>query len=199
MIYKIASVLLIFTNGYLFADNCGTEKLLPKECKNLLPSNGKPISVCVADLNGDSTNDYLIAFQYEKKVSENETDNSDRELFIITNAGKYSIAAQNEKILMCSTCGGLQEDPLQGIMAKKKKFTVIHNGGSSDRWTVIDEFAYSNRDKKWQLIKVENTTYSNLQDPGKTMQTTIEKPPKDFGLINFEDFDPNNYQGRGEK
>jgi hypothetical protein len=47
------------------------------------------------------------------------------------------------------------------------------------------------------LIEVKTTNYK-ASDPEEE-ETAIEKPPKDFGLINLEDFDPDDYNGQGKK
>ena len=56
---------------------------------------------------------------------------------------------------------------------------------------------YSRKDKAWQLVRVEEENF-NANDPDKGT-TKVFTPPKDFGKIDFRDFDPEDFKGKGEK
>jgi hypothetical protein len=186
--------------GYLFADTCGTEILLPQQCKQLVAGIGTVIQVCVADVNGDSTDDYVVAVQIERDSGNDVSDESDRALVVIVKkSGAYAIAAKSDKAIFCSTCGGVMGDPFESIEAGNKWFSISHSGGSRNRWSCTFKFGYSRRDKNWQLIEVENFTYDTLDEGGTSDKKTVHKPPKDFGLITFEEFNPDDYLGKGKK
>jgi hypothetical protein len=200
MISKSMLIAVVCLFGFSLADTCGTEILLPQKCRELVAGIGTVIQVCVADVNGDSAVEYVVAVQFERDPGNDAVDESDRELVvIIKKGGAYAIAAKSDKAIFCSTCGGVMGDPFESIEAGKKWFSISHSGGSRDRWSCTFKFGYSQRDKNWQLIEVENFTYDTLDEGGTSDKKTIHKPPKDFGLITFEEFDPSDYLGKGKK
>lgn len=72
-----------------------------------------------------------------------------------------------------------------------------HYGGGSWRWSTNFTFGWSRRDQSWQLVGVESTSF-HASEPDK-VDPKIETPPKDFGLIDLGEFDPEDYLGRGKK
>jgi hypothetical protein len=149
---------------------------MPEAASKLLPDNGEILISVKADLDGDTRDDFLVAFEYL---------NDERELIIITNPeGKYRIAARSKRVILCKTCGGVHGDPFVRIWAEKKKFGIDHFGGSNWKWSDHSEFGYSRRDKKWQLLSFHTADYDLDANV-----TATDYLCKDFGLINLEDFD----------
>src|SRR5262249_43722005 len=111
--------------------------------------------------------------------------------------GTLALRKKNERIVLCSTCGGVWGDPFAGLTAKRNSFTVEHYGGSASRWGMEDEFAYSRRDTTWQLVRVKETSHHTLQPNSERVKTY--RPPRDFGKIDFSDFDPANFKNVGPK
>ena len=88
-------------------------------------------------------------------------------------------------------------DPFQGVEVEPKTFTVTHYGGSAWRWSVDYKFAYSRKDDTWQLVKVEESSFhASAPDKGENKTHT---PPKDFGKIDFADFDPEKWKNQGPR
>ena len=86
----------------------------------------------------------------------------------------------------------LDGDPFQSLEVKEKEFTVSNAGGSVDRWPNSFTFAYSRRDRTWQLVRAEASTYyAPVADASE--KTNVYMTPKDFGKIDVADFDPDNY------
>ena len=83
-------------------------------------------------------------------------------------------------------------DPFQGVIAKTKSFSVSHYGGASERWSDEYTFNYSPRDKTWQLVRAEVSSFY-AADPNKE-KTKIYVPPRDYGKIDIADFDPQHYR-----
>ena len=106
--------------------------------------------------------------------------------------GGLAEAKRNERIVMCSQCGGVFGDPFEGVTAARNTFTIMFYGGSNWRWAYSYKFNYSRVDKTWQLVRAEETEY-HTSDPDK-MKTRAFTPPKDFGKIDVADFDPENYK-----
>ena len=88
-------------------------------------------------------------------------------------------------------------DPFVGIEASAGTFTVMHYGGSSWRWSSNVRFNYSRKDKAWQLVRVETSSF-HTADPDKE-KVEVATPPKDFGKIDFADFDPEDWKGKGPR
>lgn len=143
------------------------------------------------DLNGDGREDAVL-------VLEPEDEEQPRPLLILTRdaAGTLKLAKRSAKAVYCRTCGGAMGDPFQGITIGKRRFTVEHYGGSGSRWTASYTFGWSRRDQSWQLVRVELTSF-HAGDP-ENVDKTVQKPPKDFGLIDITEFDPGDYEGRGK-
>src|SRR5207247_155192 len=102
--------------------------------------------------------------------------------------GKLSLAKRNEKVVLCSQCGGVMGDPFQGVTVGPKTFSVSHYGGSAWRWSNEYKFNYSMRDKTWQLVRGEDSSF-HASDP-KNEKTNVYIPPRDYGKIDIADFDP---------
>lgn len=183
--------------------NAQTEPIkVPAEVEPFITKGMVPIALETGDLNGDGTKDVILVLDkpFDEKAEIDEAGESKRPLLIITRdaSGKLWFAAQNDLVVYCRTCGGVFGDPFAGITLKGTSFTIDNYGGSADRWSYSYTFAYSRRDKTWQLTRVEVTTFNAL-DPNRTTRTRNYSPPKDFGLINFADFDPENFRGKGKR
>ena len=76
--------------------------------------------------------------------------------------GLLQVKKRSDKVVLCSTCGGVSGDPFDSITVGPKKFTVSQEGGGRDRWAVNFQFDYSRRDDTWQLVRAEETTSDNL-------------------------------------
>ena len=170
---------------------------LPPEIIPFVESGTLPIALETADLNGDGRPDYLLVLQSFDQDSE-VANESVRPLLIVIREvdGTLRLSERNPDVVFCAACGGVMGDPFQGVAASAKSFEVSHYGGSRERWGVDYKFNYSKRDKTWQLVRVKEFSFDAL-DPG-TQKNTTYTPPKDFGKIDFGDFDPDNWKGQGE-
>lgn len=172
----------------------------PAELRPFVLPNTKCIAHQSADLNGDGLADYVFVLEKQKARPEDpEIDEAQRILKIAVRDanGKLSVVKSNDKIVFCSTCGGVFGDPFDELKATTKSFTVHHYGGSNWRWANTFTFGYSRKDNTWQLISVEEQSY-HTANPDK-MKTKQYKPPKDFGKIDIQDFDPEKFKGVGPK
>lgn len=174
---------------------------VPNDVKSFVEKGTIAIALETGDLNGDGTKDFILVLS--KPTKENgefdETGDAVRPTLILIRdaGGKLSLAARNDQVSYCKNCGGVMGDPFQGIQIRGTSFTITNAGGSSDRWDVEYTFGFSRRDKNWQLTRVEENNFSAFS-PSK-VETTILTPPKNFGLINFADFDPENFKHKGKK
>lgn len=145
-----------------------------------------------ADLNRDDREDVVL-------VLESSDPELPRTLLLLVRDAKGALqpGKRSAKAVFCRNCGGVMGDPFQGIHAGKGRFTIEHYGGSSWRWSSNFTFGWSRRDRSWQLVRVESSSF-HAGEPDK-IETTIETPPKHFGLIDVSDFDPEDYLGKGKK
>jgi hypothetical protein len=69
---------------------------------------------------------------------------------------------------------------------------VVVGQPDEEGWSNSFTFAYSRRDKTWQLVRAEVSFYY-APDADSTEKSNIYLPPKDFGKIDIADFDPDRY------
>lgn len=146
------------------------------------------------DLDGDGTIDAIVVT--EREIAENEHPRT-LSVFLLDDAGNWTRAAKSDKAVLAREDGGMLGDPFQGVSIEKRRFTISHYGGSSWRWSNDVTFAWSRRDRTWQLVEVDSRSF-HASDPA-TEERKRETPPRDFGKIGIEEFDPLNYSGKGPK
>ena len=174
---------------------------VPDEVNAFIDKGMVPIALETGDLNADGRKDFILVSSavvpenasYEEGAGERSV------LLLVRDAGgDLNLAARNDLVVLCRNCGGVFGDPFAGVTVRGTRFTVSNYGGSNSRWSYEYTFAWSRRDRTWQLVRVEDSSFHAL-DPRHTTRTHIYTPPKDFGLINFADFDPDNFKGKGKK
>src|SRR5215210_682883 len=171
------------------------ELKVPAEVVPFVEAGTKAIAVEAADLNGDGRGDFVLVLERENPAKDaNDFPVNQRPLLILVRGadGRLSAAKRNERLVMCSQCGGVFGDPFEGVEAGRDTFTVNFYGGSNWRWKYSYKFNYSRIDKTWQLVRAEEISY-HTSDPDK-MKTRVFTPPKDYGKIDFADFDPEKYK-----
>ena len=185
----------------MFAAAQNDEVKVPDEVRPFIEQGTVPIALESGDLNGDGTKDFILVLSKPAKEAGayDETGDADRPtlLLIRDSSGKLSLAARNDVVAFCRNCGGVMGDPFQGVQIKGTGFSISNYGGSNYRWSNEFRFNYSRRDKQWQLVRVEEGSFNAL-DPSKE-KISVFIPPKDFGLINFSDFNPEDFKKKGKK
>ena len=199
---KLRVLILVLLALQAFADE-GTYlalEELPPEVRPFVEQGTRPLSLDGADLNGDGHQDFVLVLETQK-AGPSDPDIEERQrplLILVRQAGRdLKEVKRNDRIVYCSTCGGMMGDPFQGVEAGPKTFTVSHYGGSAWRWSVDYKFNYSRRDNTWQLVRVEETSF-HASDPDK-VEEAVSTPPEHYGKIDIADFDPENWKGQGQK
>lgn len=172
---------------------------LPDEVKPFVEAGMKAIAYAKSDLNADGTLDYIIVLEkLEKPQEEIYADTSARPTLIIVRDKneKLKLAARNERVVFCSTCAGGMGDPFDDITIERGGFSITNRGGTRERWIESYDFKYSRRDNNWRLVRVAEINYDSANpEPVRNKAYTT---PKHFGKINFADFNPENFKGKGE-
>ena len=172
---------------------------MPAPVQAFVAKGEKAIWLSQADLDRDGDSDFILVLERPPASADEDMEPGQRPLLLLLREadGKLREAKRNERMVMCPRCGGVMGDPFVGIESGPGTFTVQHYGGSSWRWSADYKFNYSRRDRTWQLVLVEESSF-HASDP-TTEKTTRATPPKDFGKIDLADFDPDDWKGRGEK
>jgi hypothetical protein len=195
----LAIIVSFFASISAFAQD--EEIKVPSDVKPFVEKGKIAIALEVGDLNADGRKDAILVTS--ELIGENdkwEEGAGERSVLILVREADNSLklAARNDNVVYCRNCGGVFGDPFAGITVRGTSFTINNYGGSNDRWSYSYTFNYSRRDNNWQLVRVVDESFHAL-DPKNTTKRHIYAPPKNFGLINFADFDPDNYLGKGKK
>ncbi len=177
-----------------------TPALAQSKCRAVasLPAAVRPFvtrGTCAIELEGkdldlDGRGDFLLVLE-QLQAGPDPSFGRRRSLLVLTAspAGRLREAARNDGVVLCSGCGGVWGDPFEGVTAAPGRFTVEHYGGSAWRWRADYTFAYSRRDRAWQLVRVNQVNY-HTSDPEATMKRRELRPPRDYGKIDLRTFDP---------
>ncbi|MBC3918711.1 hypothetical protein H8L32_14550 [Undibacterium sp. CY18W] len=194
----IASMMVL--PGFSQAGTYIEGKDIPTDLRPFVTADTKLLAFVSADLNGDDKPDYVFVVEKQKKrPADEDIEDGQRPLHIAIRQadGKLKLVKTNEKIVLCSTCGGMMGDPFADLTANKKSFTVSHYGGSAWRWANAYQFNYSRKDDTWQLVKVSESSF-HTSEPDKAKEK-IYTPPRHFGKIDIADFNPEKFKNPGIK
>jgi len=175
-------------------------KDLPPEVRPFVAAGTRAIALERGDLNGDGRPDYVLVLERPDAPPTNaDAEGGQRTLLVLVRqaGGALKEAARNDKVVCCGTCGGMMGDPFQQLRVGPNSFTVSQYGGSGWRWSVEVRFAYSRRDDRWQLVRVEEQSF-HASAPDK-VKVKVSMPPASFGKIDLADFDPEKWQGAGRR
>ncbi|HEY0153434.1 MAG TPA: hypothetical protein VGB92_15610 [Longimicrobium sp.] len=169
---------------------CRTVASLPAAVRPFVGRGTCAIELESKDLDLDGRGDHLLVLE-RLQAGPDPDFGRRRSLVVLTSspAGRLREAARSENAVMCSRCGGVWGDPFEGVTAEPGRFTVEHYGGSAWRWRVDFTFAYSRRDRAWQLVRVHQLNY-HTSDPEATTKRRELRPPRDYGKIDLRSFDP---------
>jgi len=100
--------------------------------------------------------------------------------------GRWQLAARNDKLVPCSTRGGLAGDPFAYAMVEEDTFSVITNGGSRQRWSSTYTFRYASAERDCWV----DTVRRKVVDIETEATNIREFSAAEIGRVRFEDFDP---------
>lgn len=111
-----------------------------------VPSGANLLEAVRGELNGDGIEYQLLVIDQptpEGLVPGQHGPNRVLLLLRGDGRGRWQLAARNDKLVPCSTRGGLAGDPFAYAMVEKGTFSVITNGGSRERWSSTYRFRYA--------------------------------------------------------
>src|ERR1044072_7465576 len=187
-------MLLLCAATHAAAARQGEVQISP-EVRPVVEEGAKGNALGAAGLNGDGRGDFVLVLERENPAKdEDDLPVNERPLLILVRGGDAKLAEpkRNERVVMCSRCGGIFGDPFDGVIVARNTFTVLLYGGSAWRWAYSYKFNYSRVDKTWQLVRAQEISY-HTSDP-KKRKREVFTPPKNFGKIDFAAFDPENYK-----
>jgi hypothetical protein len=173
----------------LAQSKCRAVASLPAAVRPFVKRGTCAIELESKDFDLDGRGDYLLVLE-QLEAGPDPAFGRRRSLLVLTAspAGTLREAARNDGVVLCSGCGGVWGDPFEGVSAERGRFTVEHYGGSAWRWRVDYTFAYSRRDRAWQLVRVYQVNY-HTGDPEATMKRRELRPPRDYGKVDLRAFD----------
>ncbi|MEK7990054.1 MAG: lysozyme inhibitor LprI family protein [Thiotrichaceae bacterium] len=157
---------------------------------DFVPLGYKVLDVTEGDLNRDKYTDVVLILKHQDEEQHQEAEQQDdalRPLLVLTrNANnELRLAARNDHVILCASCGGMLGDPYQRTAIKKGYFTIEHHGGSSWRWTKYITFKYVAKQSNWYLHKVTDQSY-HASDPDNIETST--QTTDNFGSVLFSDY-----------
>jgi hypothetical protein len=198
---KFLAFTLFVAGSVLAAAAQNDEIKVPTDVRPFVEKGKIPIALESGDLNADGRKDFvLVTSEFVAEDAAWEEGAGERSVIVLTREPDNTLrqAARNDLVVLCKNCGGVFGDPFAGVRVRGTSFTVDNYGGSNDRWSYSYTFDYSRRDKTWQLTRVVDESFHTL-DPKHTMKWRIYTPPKNFGLITFGEFDPDDFLRKGKK
>jgi len=140
------------------------------------------------DLNLDGIPDYIVVYKStnEEQKSTQEHPVKRKMLLILGRTDKsYQQAVVNENALYAYNYDLNFKDALSDIEVSNGKFTIVHYGGFTTRWSRSDTFEYVPAKKNWFLTQSSYDTFQ-ATNPSETTKKTLTA--KNFGNISFSKF-----------
>lgn len=154
-----------------------------------VPSGTKILDSQQGDLDGQGGADTLLVIEPVATGEEKLGEGKPRTVLLLTrdSSGSLRKAAENARIVPCASCGGLAGDPYAYARIETGSFTLSTSGGSRERWANDFTFRYSAERGTWLLDKVLREVTDTATEQHKALNLSVA----DFGIVRFEDFDPN--------
>ena len=154
-----------------------------------VPSGANLLEAVRGDLTGNGIDDQLLVIDQpapDGLVPGEHGPNRVLLLLLGDAAGRWQLAARNDKLVPCSTRGGIAGDPFAYVTIEDGAFSVITNGGSRERWSSIYTFRYVPADEACWVHGVQRMVVDTETEASHTRDFSAAE----LGRVRFEDFDP---------
>ncbi len=165
--------------------------ILPQKILKFIPKGYALIDTAMGDLNLDKFPDIILVLKTIGEDTAFDATEYKRPLLLLLGRTDktYTLTSRNDNVVYCNQCCGAFGDPFIGVEIKNGLFTVNHFGGTNDRWSNEITFKYSKTGKNWYLFKIVDKGW-NVFHPDDV--GTIIKTKKDFGIVSFKKYNPDN-------
>ncbi|UOQ52709.1 hypothetical protein [Hymenobacter cellulosivorans] len=159
-----------------------------RELARFTPAGYRVEAVSQGDLNRDAFPDQVVVLRLLAADSSMMGDETARPLLLLLGSasGRYTLAARNDQVVLCTGCGGMMGDPFQGITIKNGYFSLEYYGGSAWRWTHVTTFKYDPTGHSWFLHREGGESF-HATDPDKV--ESYSRTTRDFGRVAFTKYD----------
>lgn len=159
-----------------------------RELARFTPAGYRVEAVSQGDLNRDAFPDQVVLLRQLDADSSTMGDETARPLLLLLGSasGRYTLAGRNDKVVLCTGCGGMMGDPFQGITIKNGYFSLEYYGGSAWRWTHVTTFKYDPAGRTWFLHREGGGSF-HATDPDKV--ESYGRTTRDFGRVAFTKYD----------
>ncbi|MBH1443403.1 hypothetical protein ACX94F_07565 [Stenotrophomonas hibiscicola] len=154
-----------------------------------VPSGANLLEAVRGDLTGNGFQDQLLVIDQpppEGLLPGEHGPNRVLLLLLGDAAGRWQLAARNDKLVPCSTRGGIAGDPFAYVTIEDGAFSVITNGGSRERWSSTYTFRYAPSEQVCWVHGVQR----RVVDTETEATHTRDFSAAELGRVRFEDFDP---------
>lgn len=151
------------------------------EFKGLLPSGSEILAVTRGDIDASGHPDVVLA------VDDSTPAEQPRSLLLLVRGddGNLRLAARNDRIVPCHTCGGSMGEPSVHLDSDTGTFTLTTEGGTGWLWSNEYVFEHDGGDR-WLLKTFTRMTSSRTTHESEQTILTSD----DLGAIDFVEFDP---------
>lgn len=166
---------------------CTTSSAMRDDDTIGLATEGASVVMKVSgDADGDGDADVLVVIERERDQA-----NHPRGLLIFLRSrdGSLTEALESPEAILCSACGGMMGDPLQGLTVEKGELTLHFEGGSRELWSSEYGFAYMPEHKRWRLVRIVHYGLDRLEGTFAERRQTL--PATD--TVHLERFNPSDY------
>ncbi len=153
-----------------------------------VPSGANLLEAVRGDLTGNGFQDQLLVIDQPppEACCPASTDRTGPAVAAGDATGRWQLAARNDKLVPCSTRGGIAGDPFAYVTIEDGAFSVITNGGSRERWSSVYTFRYAPAEQACWVHGVQR----KVVDTETEATHTRDFSAAELGRVRFEDFDP---------
>jgi hypothetical protein len=157
---------------------------LPSEVQSFVATDESATDLYCADLNGDGLPDYLLVTQNQSQTKRTV------QILLREPNGQLTSAVSNANVIQAPFEDGINGS--HNIIARRNKFSVINvSAGSGGGDDYVFYFEYSQAASKWILTRAEKQLSGDAHSEDDRGHTWL---PKDFGVVNFGEFDRRQFQ-----